>query len=468
MIRVNERWLQRWCEPPLEGLSPSKAYDIAAEFGPLADWWLTPEVLKLKACYAASHFPITALMTADRWHPPSLPQGCGDCWVVLANERPERLPLLRAGRVLPLRWAQNAEHDVRLPAGLLQVADQVVDELRREDVEGIWGLRAATEDFLQRHDLSGLEGDDRDYGSVWVPLAAGLLLAAYKGKPDPAVWSSGAWLAGKGIQPIAELEAKLEVAVKFGAKTFFVPEPNVKSAQSIVDSGGIPLEILPTIAGKPSPNDALRQYRARLHMRPARDDPQDERAGYYLARPTLQDAQQYYLEDILRDVADDCRRKFDGSWPGRSITALITTVSAGAELIDLAVRVLRPRECLALYSDLFKEAARQVKERIEADRSGPACEVRLKEFRAGQFGPMVAEIRKHLDEFTCLFPRAQIAIDLTPGLKTITLALFRLAPQGSHLVYWDADKHRPTNRAIPFSEVPLHWAAGDHGPWGRL
>jgi hypothetical protein len=306
-----------------------------------------------------------------------------------------------------------------------------------------------------------------DYASVWAPLAAGLLLAAYKGKPDPAVWSSGVWLAKKGIQPINELEAKLTVAADFGAKTFFVPEPDVENAGSIATSRKIPLKILAIIAGKPSPNDALRDYRARLHLRPARNDPKTERAAYYLDRPTPQDAQQYYLDDILSDVAADCCRRLDESWPCRTIAALITTVSGGTELIDLAVRVLRPPKCLALYSDRFETAARQVKERIEADRSGPACEVRLEKFHARQFDPMVMEFRACLDRFTCGIPPAQIVIDLTPGMKTITLALFHLASQRSHLVYWDKDTHGPTNRAIPFSEVPLHWTAGDLGPWGQ-
>ena len=108
-----------------------------------------------------------------------------------------------------------------------------------------------------------------------------------------------------------------------------------------------------------------------------------------------------------------------------------------------------------------------MKERIEADRSGPHCDVRLEEFHARQFDPMMEEFRTYLDEFTCGIPAEQIAIDLTPGTKTITLALFHLASRGSHLVYWDKDTHGPTNRPIPFSEVPLHWTAGDLGPWKR-
>ena len=334
----------------------------------------------------------------------------------------------------------------------------------RRTLRGSGGC-AATEDFLQGHDLSGLEGC---YGSVWAPLAAGLLLAAYKGKPDPAVWSSGVWLEKRGIWPIDELEAKLAVAAEFGAKTFFVPKgENIEKSRQWVESKGLPLDIQAIAVAEAKPRGALRQYLARLHLRPARDDPKAERAGYYLDRLTPQDAQQYYLDDILPDVATDCRRKLDESWPCRAIAALITTVSGGTELIDLAVRVLRPPKCLALYSDMFETAARQVKERIEAGRSGPACEVRLKNFHARQFDPMVMEFRKCLDEFTCGIPPEQIAIDLTPGMKTITLALFHLASRRSHLVYWDKDTHGPTNRPIPFSEVPLHWTAGDLGPWGQ-
>ena len=127
--------------------------------------------------------------------------------------------------------------------------------------------------------------------------------------------------------------------------------------------------------------------------------------------------------------------------------------------------MLRPAKCLALYADKFKDAARQVKARLDADRSGPACEVRLKEFHAGQFDPMIAEFRSDLDEFTRGIRPEEIAIDLTPGSKTMTLVLFHLAPGGSHLVYWDKDTDGPTNRPSPFSEVPLHWTAGDLGQW---
>ncbi len=226
-VRVDEQWLQRWCGKPLDRLSAAGAYEIATHFGSLAAWWLNPDVLKLAACYVASNFPGPLAKAADQWRTPRLPQGCGDCWVILVNERPDRLPLLRPGRVLPLHWAKAAEHDARLPAGLLQVAEQVLDQLRGEDVKGIWRLRVPTEDFLQSHDLSALDGS---YGSVWAPLAAGLLLAASQGKPDPAVWSSGAWLAGKGTQPIDELEAKLAVAAEFGAESFFLPETDVRKS----------------------------------------------------------------------------------------------------------------------------------------------------------------------------------------------------------------------------------------------
>ena len=333
--KINDDWLYSKCGALLEGLPLKRAFDVREAFGELAKWCLKREVLNLAESHAHALFPDQPEAAFDAWKVPRGPAGGhGACWVVLVNKLRAQLPLLRPAWVLPLRWQKGRGHHSHLPAGLLTVADNALSALQRaEDVKDCWGLVPSPGGLLDEHDLSELEGD---YGSVWAPLAAGLLLAAWNGKPDPTIWASGAWKDNQGVLPVDSLEAKLTLAAEFGAKMFFVPATNLKDARQYAKR--LPCFHVCAIAEERRPTDILRDYRVQLRLRPAPDDPKEERRAYYLDRPTLQDAQQYYLEDILPDVVKDCCRKLDESWPRRSIAALVTTVSGGTELIDLAVR----------------------------------------------------------------------------------------------------------------------------------
>ena len=282
-IQVTEAWLKTQCGEPLAKLPPARVYDVVERFGALAPWWLPRDVLEAAARHAEMLFVDLPTVLLDYLRsPPKLPESRGACWAVLVNQQPAWLPLLRPARALPLRWQEGAEHDRHLPASLLSLADQVLATLRKtENLPGSWGLAPGPRGLLEEHDLSGLPGD---YGSAWAPLAAGLLLASWHGRPDTTVWASGAWADGQGILPVKGLDAKLAVAAEFGAKTFFVPQMQREEAQRLAAAQG-KMTIAPLASAQPNPRKAFQEYWSRLEVPPGRDAARALRKGYYLRLP---------------------------------------------------------------------------------------------------------------------------------------------------------------------------------------
>src|SRR5260370_42471826 len=96
------------CATPLEQVGAGEACSLMRKFGPVARWWLRPEVLQR----AADHQPAFRSSTVR----PALPNSLGSCWIIFA--RMKNLPLLRPAFLLPLRWQADTEHDRGLPPPL--------------------------------------------------------------------------------------------------------------------------------------------------------------------------------------------------------------------------------------------------------------------------------------------------------------------------------------------------------------
>lgn len=158
----------------------------------------------------------------DHWRErPQLPATHGACWVIFAADRPFPLPSMRPAFVLPLRWQQGQEHSPRLPKALTQLGETVV----RACAEHVgndgrhWGLQPA--EILGELDLSEMPMECR---SGWASLAAGLLVAAQGGTPDPEVWATAGWDDSAGFMPVDLLKPKLDLAAELGARVSQTPD----------------------------------------------------------------------------------------------------------------------------------------------------------------------------------------------------------------------------------------------------
>jgi hypothetical protein len=428
---------------PVEGLTPAAAAEVCAGLGALARWWLDDAVLHL-----AARAPGLPPDEAGWWAKvPPLPAGPGACWAVFAAASPGP-SLLRPAFLLPLRWAADAGHSPRLPCGLRDLAERAVATLqpgRR------FGLRL--DDELERDGVD-LSAAGLDCGSAWAAVVGGLVLLGEGGEPDRGVWATGAPTADGGVGPVGGLAEKLALARARGARLVFVPEAQVEEACAL--AGG--LGVAPLRAGA-DVRRGLAPYLAELDAPPPRDESdagRARRADYYLRQasraPARADA--YYRSDLLPSIAARCREQAAAlPWPAPP-PLLVTIASDSPELTLIAVTALCPRRVLVLHTDddrgrglrdaalgLLVRAAGVVEAAAFADRDEPG---------AGLAGAVRS--------FAAGAAPAELAFDLTPGHKLMSLALaLAVAPPGSWLLYL---RHERAGRFVcPFSERLLAWPA---------
>lgn len=137
-----------------------------------------------------------------------------------------------------MKWEESSEgHDLYLPPALARRADDVLHDLKFGVRE--WRLRLSPEAGLVDCDLSGLSVEP---DSAWVPLAAGLLLAADRIDPRPGVWATGSWDAMYGgVNPVGGIAAKLNLARSWHtpAEVVYVPAGNVADVRTWAAAAGI-------------------------------------------------------------------------------------------------------------------------------------------------------------------------------------------------------------------------------------
>ena len=166
------------------------------------------------------------------------------------------------------------------------------------------------------------------------------------------MWASGDWRGGRGIRPIEGLEVKLATAIEFGAKMFFVPEMQLEEARRFAATHG-ETEIAPLAVARSNPREALREYWSRLEVPPGRDASQALRKDIIFVSPMTP----AHDGTTPRTFSPMCGK--DWLLPMRFLQAthLVTIVSKGFDLVDLALGAVRPKECLLLHNrELVSEA----------------------------------------------------------------------------------------------------------------
>ncbi len=429
-MRITSDLLQRWCGRDLDTLEPRTAADIIRVFRGDARWILDPGVFR-RAAELCQGGPRMNQRPRDLVQPPPLPRQPGCCCVPIVNRLADQCRLLRRAFVLPLQWSVNTGHDPRLPKGLADIANQVsalLVQLGR--VPGSeWGLHLAPTTGLETWDLSELGLDRR---SAWPGLASGLILAADGRRPDTQVWSTGEWNGSKGFVNIDPqgLEEKLDLALEFGVRVFFVPPEQVKTAEAhLATKDGHQLRVHGFET--PEKNDfmqAARKYMAQAGVAPGRDEPFEARRQHYLDQVEAVAKREYYISHILDELATFFRSQFP---PGLRWTHLVTVASDSPELVPLMVTAAQPQHCLLLFTDNY-EGQKQVAE-AAIGKTGVDCSVLATRF---SMSTIDEDFGREIERFTAGVPAEDVLIDLTPGNKVMSLSLaFSAAPRGAYLIY---------------------------------
>jgi hypothetical protein len=419
---------ERLCSLPC---SPRSALEAAVGLGCLAAWWLRPEVLRAAARLQPEW--------ASCWTTPEVPAELGRCHVVLVNREPERLRLLRPAFLFPVCWRAGGGHAAGLPAALRRLADQVV-KARPPQPEGAspWGLHPAFGSGQEDLDLSALE---MGFDSAWAPLAAGLLLADQGITTCRDVWATGTWDRYSGVGQVEGLAAKLDLAREHEARYFFLPLPQRHEAEEWVQKNAATSPRLgflqPDERGRQR-EVVLRPLLTELGMPPDMREPLPTRARYFALLPaTHPRAYPYYRESILPEVVERLRRLREERWPDWRPSHLVTILSTSEELVPLAAGALAVRHVLICYTpDGEKGRLSIAAGRLRGDLAARGIACTLAPFRDGSPLEIEAALRPHVQAFTAGAGPNDVVLDMTPGKKPMTLALERLAPAGSWLVYW--------------------------------
>jgi hypothetical protein len=447
-MMITPRQLERSCDRDPDSLQPIAARRlIVNELPGLARWILEPSVF-LRAIEQTESQPSVSQPPTDWRQPPALPQRLGSCWALVVNHLARRFPLLRPAFVMPLSWIENANHDGRLPRGLSDVAGRVCDLLVRigRIPPGSWGLHLARDTGIDWWDLSSWELDGR---SAWPSLASGLILAAHKRTPDTRIWSTGEWDEQEGFRAVdAEgLKSKLELAIEFGVRTFFVPPDQLDMARDHLAKKagcGLAIEAFEPTSQQPNFAEATRKYLGMAGVPPGRDEPFVVRCNHYMDQVDVDRGREYYITHLMPELACYFRQYFprDARW-----THLVTVASGSPELVPLIAAAVRPEQCLILYTEDFKNQE-QIAE-SDIDNASLQCGIRRAPFSVRS---MDVDFPREISRFVQGINPENVLFDLTPGNKEMSLSLaFDVAPSGSYVIYarHEYDGKRPRPALLP-------------------
>jgi hypothetical protein len=443
------------CALPLDRLQPRQAFRACRSLGPLARWWLRPEVLKLAHAHDPSYPDWT---NPER---PRLPEMPGACSVVFRTTG--HLPLLRPAFLLPLCWKPGPDHSPHLPSDLITLAEQVVRDVCQEHWRvREWGLHACDGLDLAQSPL----GDELNlrYESGWAPLAGGLIARAEELPARCNVWASGAW-NHYGLADVNGLDDKLSLALGWEATDFFVPVWRVGEAQEYVGRLAPGQLAIGALAAPLDANPlvALKLYLACLTAKPTSpdaDSPEEsaqfERCrNYFLHQPAFTPSTRgFYWSHLLPGIIRRLRAKVEQDWPDLDVTHLVTVVSLSHELAVLAPLAVGARSCLLLHT--ADERMRGLAEECQVHLRGQGVDCQVRPINRDA---LESSVREAVDQFVREVPPERVALDLKPGTKMMTYAQSRVARPGNWLFNLEA-KFLDDHRTDPGTERPELWRAG--------
>ena len=310
---------------------PDLALEAIEVCGDLAPWLLRPEV------YACAGL---------KWIRPEIPAKPGNCWVLQVvslgdeGELAEN-SIFRPAVILPLIWRRGTEHDPRLSAGGMELADLIVGyKLGAED----WALHLDLEEVPE--EFRKISMKSAHWQSAWAALYAGLDLAVNGFEPVSTVFASGAWL--HGLLDVAGLKQKAAVVQEWcEGKKWTLYTSNQRKLPKMAGGSVRSLEL------NRDRKLALRCYLADLRQKPGKEDDALFDA-YYLGLVDAKQKDAFYMDTLL-PFLEEKHRRLQPEFAQYCGQTLVEWACNGKERIGLSVRLLQPRRVILLASEDYEQ-----------------------------------------------------------------------------------------------------------------
>jgi hypothetical protein len=221
----------------------------------------------------------------------------------------------------------------------------------------------------------------------------------------------------------------------------------------------LPVELLAPVNRSPQAARLLEPYLDRLRTEPLPTESFERRREWYVGAGHRH-ADEFYWAHLLEDVVVRCRKRIRESRPECRPTHLVTVVGHQASVVALAPLALKVKHCLLLHEgpednqrgeekggQLIKKNCDRLLWLLKQHHGPQPVGVRL-----GRRDQELQQIKEAVEAFAAGVPNGQLAFDLTPGYKFLSLELEELAPVGSWLLYCRHKQLPPDNRVDPGTE----------------
>lgn len=441
--RIDPVRLQQLCGRPLASVSGDEILDLVAELGPIGELWLRPEVFERKLAWqrGCNRQP----SDASGWTPPRLDRG--QIGILLATANAESLPLLRPAFVLPVEWRREGDSSPLLPAGLIEEAANVLEDLR---IEG-----------LSLHPAGWLEKNGCDFSafsfschSAWVALAAGAIVAEERGLTQPDVLVTAAWkretLGVRGrILRVNGIAEKTAAAALGGARVVIVPRENEADVEDLPaehPAGRLDIRFLPNASS--SPRAAIVEVLREIQEMPRRDTvPELEpRCRYYMRlEPARKD--DYYCAHILTDIVGKLIAAVRADARLAAVDGVVMIASRSWSVAMLVAGIFENARVVLLHDKAMSNDMPELCERIAASVPDGRPRRSVEPVLCGDGDAFADDARKAVEDFAAGCSR--LVVDLTAGYRDYMFALLSALPENAVATYIKTQETGESRSADP-------------------
>jgi len=451
--RLDHAFLDDSCSKELTDADGVYAQGIAAVLGPLALPWMTADALR-----------IAGMDEIPQRLPATVRPGSFHALVVT----PRPFPALRPAFALPLRWDRDREHSRRLPASLLEHADAAL-VLYRAEAEGgppgQWGLSLDFQNASE-FDLSGLEIDGP---SAMAAMFAALDLAVANIGAIGTVLASVSCLSD-AWSSVAGVGAKLDAAVAAGATRVFLWDGNKADGEAWERSRGH-IDFVRYLEAKGSLRESLAPFLQEVEAPPLPAAPLDQHAAYFeralAPRREGDAARDYYLETLVRPIADKCRNDPGAYDIARPVRCLVGCIAPGGPpAVALLARLLRPATVRLIHSPLANDKRGQLARDLRVIDEHLRREAGVSDVEAWEmdlFGLSLEALAEQLRKrFTLAIADGSgsaggspLVVDVTNGPKRLSMAVLKALARNALCVLVDSEQAGPRGHKIGTEQVVL-------------
>lgn len=393
-------------QPP----STAELRSIAAKLGRLATWWLNDQSIK-----KIRETPTGVSMLQE------FPVQVGE--VLLLFERKGSSRILRNAFALPVCWKRGEQHDERLPPDLARIAKQLTASNEESPNKSQFVLH------LGEACPSLAEFDQRVFpcDSAAAILEAALRAVCKDGTLDPTVSATATWDTNLGAGSVDATDAKVVAAWERGVKILFMAQADVEKLKPTSHLHP-PIEIKGLESGKA----ALAPLIAALDL-PPENGSFDLRCRWQERAVLRKDkrAPDFYQSQLANDVASNTIARFQTNPTAAPVARGGTLVIAHSTAIEpalLSVAIHKPDHVVLLSlpptRGSFNQAAMNgieellIKSSISVETIELICPYIVDEHA-------ISTALK--TTVGCQTRKSPVRIDITPGPKDLTLALYQWA-----------------------------------------